>query len=85
MAYRPTTWGSVRDKTYPSQIAGQRPALATRFQCEETREDEMEDHSPLEGEYSPQLTIRGDKNDDRVAEFNRQLREGHAGRNEGEE
>lgn len=85
MAYRPgTTFGVVRDKAYPSEIAGQRPALATRIECEETREYESPDHSEFDSESSPQNTIRGDRTDDRVAEFNRQLRGGHAGRNDGE-
>ena len=85
MAYRPTNFGPVRDKTYPSEIAAQRPALATRIQCEETREDDAPDHGMLEAEYSPSRTIRGDRSDDRCAKFNEQLRGGHAGRNDGEE
>ena len=85
MAYRPDSFGPKRDKMYPSEIAGQRPTLVTRIHCDETREDDAPDHSGLESEYSPSLTLRGDRSDDRCALFNEQLRGGHAGRNDGEE
>lgn len=63
MAYKPLESGNIRDKTYPSQIAAERPALVTRIQCEESGE--------------PSESIRGREGDDRVAEFNRRLRAGH--------
>lgn len=85
MAYRPESFGPVRDKTYVSEIAAQRPALATRIQCSETREDDAPDHGMLESEYSPSQTIRGDRSQDRVAMFNDALRAGHGWRNQGEE
>lgn len=74
MAYEPNPFGPVRDKTYPSEVAAQRPALATRIHCVE----------PFE-ERDPNNTLMGNESTDRVALFNRQLREGHAGRNSGEE
>lgn len=75
MAYEPNpNMGPKRDKTYPSQIAAERPALATRIHCVEPYE-----------EMSPETSIRGTEGEDRVALFNRQLREGHGGRNRGDE
>lgn len=75
MAYEPDpNRGPKRDKTYPSQIAAERPALATRIHC-------VEDYE----EMSPERTVRGSEGEDRVSLFNRQLREGHGGRNRGEE
>ena len=61
MAYKPKNAGQVIDRTYPSQIAAERPILATRFQC-----SDVEDESSLMGE----------EGEDRVARFNRQLRSG---------
>lgn len=46
--YRPTDV-SARDKVYPSEIAAQRPAFATKVNCPGTYE-----------ERDPCLTIRGD-------------------------
>jgi hypothetical protein len=65
MAYEPNPFGPVRDKTYPSEIAAERPALATRIHCVEDFE-----------ERDPRNSIRGNEEDDRCAEFNRQLRKG---------
>jgi hypothetical protein len=69
MAYKPNPHGPVRDKTYPSQIAAERPALVTRIHCEESPE--------------PEETLRGGEKemhtDERVALFNRQLRGGAHG------
>jgi hypothetical protein len=68
--YRPGSGARyVRDKLYPSEIAQQRPALATRIHCHDHYEDS-----------DPALTIRGDhepggqRPHDR---FNEQLRGGH--------
>ena len=69
MAYKPNPHGPVRDKTYPSQIAAERPAFVTRIHCEE----------PVE----PEETLRGgekaEHTSERVALFNRQLRGGAHG------
>jgi hypothetical protein len=77
MAYRPDSTGPVRDKIYPGEIAAQRPMMAPRLHCEQ-RGSAMEtsDHSEYENEYSPSLSIRGDRSDDRCAIFNEHLREG---------
>lgn len=65
MAYDPNpNRGPIRDKTYPSEVAADRPALVTRIHCVEEA-DVM----------SPDETLRGD-GEDRVARLNRQLREG---------
>lgn len=85
MAYKPREYGLVRDKAYPSEIAAQRPALATRIQCQETEEFHPSDHPDYENESSPSRSIRGDRNDDRCAMFNRALRAGHGFRNDGDE
>jgi hypothetical protein len=87
MSYDPNPYRPVRDYAHPSQIAAQRPALATRIHC--CCDD------PLDGGRAS--SIRGDQGEmdyesgrrefteDRVAEFNRGLRAGHAYRNDGEE
>lgn len=66
MAYKPNITGPVRDKIYPSQVAAQRPIMAPRLHCSQDNAEE----------YSPELSIRGDSSDDRVARFNEQLRSG---------
>ena len=64
MAYRPGNTNSpVRDVTYPSEIAGQRPMMSPRICCDNPM-DEREDCE------------RGGITDDRSAEFKRQLRSG---------
>lgn len=64
-----------RDKMYPSQVASERPLGATRIDCE------VEDNA-AEGNRGGEHAMH---NSERVDTFNRQLREGHAGRNAGEE
>lgn len=44
MAYRPNPTRPVIDKTYPSQIADERPMLATRIHCEEPLEEDATIH-----------------------------------------
>jgi hypothetical protein len=39
MAYKPKNAGQVRDKMYASEIAAQRPILATRMQCSDVEEE----------------------------------------------
>lgn len=79
MAYNPRPNSGDRDKAYPSEIAADRPALATRIQCQE-------DYQTM----SPQNSIRGrepeepimppampePERESMVARFNRQLCEG---------
>jgi hypothetical protein len=72
MAYKTKQRGRVRDVCYPSTIASERPLLVTRMTWEENGESETDAN-------------RGGEGESRVARFNRQLREGHAGRNAGEE
>ena len=68
MAYKPNPHGNIRDKIYPSQIAAERPALATRIHCQADPE--------------PEETLRGGEQEmhvsTRVDRFNRQLRGGHS-------
>lgn len=75
MAYKPLPSGPVRDRTYPSQIAAERPMMAPRIHCYETPE--------------PDETLRGGEQpmhgESAVEKFNRELRGGHAGRNDGDE
>jgi hypothetical protein len=88
MAYRPRPYGLVRDKAYPSEIAAQRPALATRIHCEaetSSLSPDSPDHSEFEGEESPSKSVRGDKSRDMCDWFNRALRSGHGFRNDGDE
>jgi hypothetical protein len=84
MAYRPNPYGNIRDKTYPSEIAAQRPALATRIHCEEspyveTDRDEAMEHEAAIRSDEREPSIRGSRADDRSAQFNRQLRGGAHG------
>lgn len=72
MAYKPKESGLIRDKAYASEIASTRPLLATRIHCEE---------SSLELDNE---SIRGG-GESMSERFNRQLRGGHAGRNDGDE
>ncbi len=84
MAYNPRPYGNVRDKAYPSEIAAQRPALASRIQCEEStyrEEEKSEEELRMEQESRERTderepSIRGSRADNRCAEFNRRLRGG---------
>lgn len=40
MAYKPNPKGPIIDKTYPSEIADERPMLATRIHCEVEQEED---------------------------------------------
>jgi hypothetical protein len=82
MAYRPNPdqGGRERDYAYPSEIAGQRPLLAPRIQCVPEYED-REPENTLRGRVEdeaphPPPMPEPEPLDDRVAIFNRQLREG---------
>lgn len=72
--FNPDPWrreDTYVDRTYPSGVAGARPKLTPRIHC------------GVDSDSNDILS--GSDADDRVALFNRQLREGHAGRNHGEE
>jgi len=67
MAYKPNpNSGPMRDKAYPSQIAAERPALATRIHCFEPPEI---DDSLRGGEHAEHTSSMCDR-------FNEQLRSG---------
>jgi len=72
MAYKLRQYGKIRDRCYPSVIAAERPKLVTRMTWEDERD-------------ANELASSGSEDEDRVARFNRQLRGGHAGRNDGDE
>jgi hypothetical protein len=90
MAYKPNRFHNLRDETYPSEIASQRPALASRFQCSE--------RAGLFGQDA-EASLRGSRHhdvpsphydemedcEDMVGRFNFQLRSGHGYRNAGDE
>jgi hypothetical protein len=61
--------GRTRDGASASEIASLRPIGATRTHCR------YEDEGERDGTHTPE---------DAVARFNRELRGGHAGRNDGE-
>jgi hypothetical protein len=65
MAYKVNPRGPVRDRTYPSQIAAERPFGATRIHCAEQPDEEA---TLLGGEHP----MHGDEMVERI---NRQLRE----------
>jgi len=68
MAYKPNpNSGPSRDKTYPSQIAAERPALVTRIRCYETPDID----ATLRGGEQPMHT------ESACEKFNRYLRAGH--------
>lgn len=69
--YKTNPRGLIRDECYPSVIAADRPKLAPRL----VWESENEAHGS---------TSAGD-GENRCELFNRQLRGGHAGRNDGDE
>lgn len=96
MAYKVRPSGMQRDEVKPSEIAAQRPLCATRFQCEVDYTDEREmSQATIRGDRGLDLyptmapaspgPRHGDLTEDRIALFNRQLRGGHAGRNDGDE
>jgi hypothetical protein len=61
--FNPNPWERTDvyiDRTYPSGVAGARPALTPRIHCEPEIESEMQ----------------GSQSDDRVSWFNRHLRSG---------
>jgi hypothetical protein len=67
MAYKPEpASGPVRDKVYPSQIAAERPMMATRIHCAE--QPQIED--TLRGGEQPMHT------ESACDKFNRELRSG---------
>lgn len=75
MAYKVIPSGTTRDCIYTSQIAAERPMCAPRIHCYEQPEVEESlrgGEQPMHGESA-------------CEKFNRQLREGHAGRNAGDE
>ena len=87
-AYKPNPNGPVRDRTYPSEIAAQRPALAPRILCEEDYHERREnDEASIRGDHGTlnEETYEREITEDRVAQFNRALRAGHGWRNAGDE
>jgi hypothetical protein len=93
--YKPLQHGLVRDKTYPSEIAAQRPIAATRIHCEVPYEEERETREgTIRGDHGHQSYPSappapgphdGDITENRCEEFNRALRSGHGFRNSGDE
>lgn len=72
MAYKPLTYGQVRDKAYPSQIATARPIAAPRIHCEETPDP----NDSLRGGVQPMHT------EAQYERFHNELRSGHGFVNE---
>lgn len=92
--YKPKQDGLIRDKTYPSEIAAQRPALVTRIHCEISWRDEREmREGTIRGDQGLELNApyeesgprQGDITESRCDEFNHALRSGHGFRNENDE
>ena len=85
MAFKVVPHGVIRDKAYPSQIAAERPLGATRIHCEVDEADDF----PYGSTHLAEEALRGGEqpmHTERMSDrFNRQLREGHGGRNSGEE
>jgi hypothetical protein len=83
--FNPNPWkrtGEYIDRTYPSGVAGARPLLTPRIHCEpepEALEDpqlaEMRAEQSLRRAHEAPET-QGSPLDNRVAQFNRALREG---------
>ena len=69
-------WGRKRDQAWASEIAGERPALVTRIQCEEGRE--IDPRNTLRGVPPPEDMFEPEPPafENQVARFNRSLREG---------
>jgi hypothetical protein len=84
--YKPDQHGMIRDRTYPSEIAAQRPLLATRIHCQPSWEEERDSREDtIRGDQGyreypvpgpPPGPRSGDITESRCAEFNRRLREG---------
>lgn len=77
MAYRAAKgYGVPRDQIYPSEVAAQRPALATRVDCDEDSQMEANEVSILgdRGEIDEETGERHFES--RSAEFHRRLRSG---------
>jgi hypothetical protein len=82
--YKTDQHGLVRDRTYPSEIAAQRPLLATRIHCSLPWDEEREaregtirgdrGYQEYPEQEHPPGPHSGDITEDRVALFNRQLR-----------
>ena len=84
----PAGYGRRRDKSYPSEVASQRPAFSTRIDCE-LGFDEGSPRETLRGRqeeelYPPLPETPEPGLEDRVARFNRELRAGHGFRNDDE-
>ena len=76
MAFKPNpNSGPARDKLYPSQIAAERPMCVSRIHCY----DAPDIDDTLRGGEQPM------HNESACEKFNRELRGGHAGRNDGDE
>jgi hypothetical protein len=82
MAYRPRPFGLVRDETNVAEIAGHRPALATRIH---DKPPYQEGEPTLRGQPEALLEDESYHHGEACARFNRELRGGHAGRNSGDE
>lgn len=77
MSYKPNgQYGPIRDRTYPSEIAAQRPALATRFHTEAENSFDMTKDSIRGDEGEPDYDTGETHFPSRCEEFNRRLREG---------
>lgn len=79
----PGNSGPIRDRTYPSQIAAQRPILAPRIHCfvdyDEHRDTEED---TIRGDRGTMVEETGNREitESRVEQFNRALRHGHSDR-----
>jgi hypothetical protein len=83
MAYRPRQFGLIRDETNVAEIAGHRPALVTRIHNDVPFE-ERDPNLSLRGQPDALLEDESYHRGEAVKKFNRELRGGHAGRNDGE-
>jgi len=72
MGYRPNLYGTIRDRCHPSEIAAERPALATRIH--ENAYDPIV--ADVDGQQS---SIRGSEEESPCAKFNDALRRGAHG------
>lgn len=74
MAYR-ASGTSERDQIYPSEVAAQRPALATKVDCSGDYYESDPAHSIRGVKQEPMPSIEEHEEDESaVARFNRQLR-----------
>lgn len=69
----------MRDQTDVSKTAAERPKLQIRQQCDDDPAPDYERSIGLSGGHHEHHS------DEACARFNRQLREGHGGRNSGDE